>query len=296
MHNLRKLLFVLCSIITVSVYAQSDSVPPIEVSAENAKVFTEKTFNSTHVINLQTNEVTSKRTLDVHIQHRFGEFNDGSKEFWGLDGGATIRLGVDYSFDGRLMFGIGRSSYQKMADGFIKYKWLRQKENNSMPISLTLFGGMYYTLLKDANKDVNGFDKYENSYSRMSYVFQTIVSRKFNDHFSMLITPFFVHYNQVDKITDLNDMYGASAALRYKFSKRMSVTAEYSFRINDYSRDDYYNNFGIGFEIETGGHVFQFHFTNATGIAENQFLPYTKASWADGGVRLGFNIQRSFWL
>jgi hypothetical protein len=27
-----------------------------------------------------------------------------------------------------------------------------------------------------------------------------------------------------------------------------------------------------------------------------RFLPYTKASWTDGGIRLGFNIQRSFWL
>jgi hypothetical protein len=53
---------------------------------------------------------------------------------------------------------------------------------------------------------------------------------------------------------------------------------------------------GIGFEIETGGHVFQVHFTNSTGIAENQYLPFTNTKWTNAGIRLGFNLTRAFSL
>ncbi|MBK9318256.1 MAG: hypothetical protein IPM91_05125 [Bacteroidetes bacterium] len=159
-----------------------------------------------------------------------------------------------------------------------------------------LFASMYCTTGKDPLKQLTGFDRYENFYSRLSYNYQLIVGRKFNQNFSAQIAPWFVHYNQVDGILDGNDIYGVSAALRYKFTKRMALTAEYAYRINDYTNKDYYDSFGVGFEIETGGHVFQMHVTNSFGLAENQFLPYTNTKWGDGGLRIGFNISRVFTL
>ena len=53
---------------------------------------------------------------------------------------------------------------------------------------------------------------------------------------------------------------------------------------------------GIGWEIETGGHVFQIFATNSYGILENQFLALTDGDWSSMGVRLGFNITRVFSL
>jgi hypothetical protein len=58
--------------------------------------------------------------------------------------------------------------------------------------------------------------------------------------------------------------------------------------------DLFANPLSIGFDIETGGHVFQLHFTNATGMNERAFMTETTSRWSDGGIRFGFNISRVF--
>jgi hypothetical protein len=255
------------------------------------------TFKGTRVINFQTVEVLGKRTLDFRISHRFGPFSSGSYNAWGIDGPANIRLGLEYSYDGRLMAGIGRSSYQKLVDGFLKFRWLKQTEDNKMPISLTLFSSAYATFQKDPDKALTGIDIYSEFSNRLSFVHQVIVARKFSPSFSLQIAPVMVHYNLAEDFTDLNDIYLVSAAGRFKLSKRFAITAEYALSVMEYSKGkDYYNPLGIGIDIETGGHVFQVHVTNAFGIADNQFYPFTNTSWKDNGIRIGFNVSRVFTL
>lgn len=74
----------------------------------------------------------------------------------------------------------------------------------------------------------------------------------------------------------------------------MAVTLEYGLKYNSYTAQTYYNTMGIGWEIETGGHVFQMFLTNSSGIVEPQYFFHTATSWKDGGIRLGFNISRAF--
>jgi hypothetical protein len=296
MHSLKYYLTILCTVSLLSVQAQTDSTKSWGSEAEDSGPYVTKTFKSTRVINFQTVETSGEKVLDFTISHRFGPINSGSYESYGIDGGASIRLGLDYSPTSRLMFGLGRSSYQKMFDGYAKYRLLRQTKESGMPISLSLFSGVYCIGMKDLAKDNNGYDKYQHFDSRLSFVHQIIVARKFGEQFSLEIAPWFVHCNQVDVITDLNDMYGVSAAMRFKFSKKFGVTGEYSYRINKYSRNDYYNSMGIGLELQTAGHIFQVLLTNSIGLAESQYLPYTNNRWTNAGIRLGFNIGRSFQL
>jgi hypothetical protein len=280
--------------ITGSLSAQ-DLIGQIGTDAADAKKdYVSATFKSTRLINLATSETVGPKTLDFRISHRFGPVNSGAYNAWGIDGPANIRLGLDYSYDGRLMLGIGRSSLDKMVDGSIKYRLLRQTVENGMPVNLTLFAGAYRNGVKTSGG--KGVDPYFYGWDRFSYVFQAILSRKFSPDFSLQMTPFFVHYNLVEHITDKNDMYGVAFCTRYKFTKRSAITVEYAWRFpNDYAlKDKYYNSFGIGYELETGGHVFQVHLTNSFGIADNQFLAHTTDSWNDGGIRLGFNISRVF--
>jgi len=265
-------------------------------SIQLPKMFTTATFNTTRLINTQTVETLGKRTLDFRISHRFGALNSGAYNWYGIDQPANIKLSLEYSYDGRLMIGIGRSSFEKMADGFLKFRLYRQTDDNSHPLSVTLFSGMYYTNLNDLSKAQTGFDKYEFATSRLSYAYEIIAGRKFSSRFSFQVAPFYVHYNLVEKFTDKNDMYGVTGAFRYKFSKRSAITMEYAYRINTYTQDTYYDSMGIGYELETGGHVFQVHFTNSFGIAENQFFARTDTKWNDAGIRLGFNISRVFTL
>lgn len=302
MTSFRTLLSACCTLFMVSFLpgttkAQDDLLNQLEDSSAASKDFVQATFKGTRIINFHTSEVPGKRTLDFRISHRFGEFNSGSYNAYGIDGPANIRLGLEYSYDGRLMVGFGRSSYEKQLDGFIKYRLLRQTESGSMPISLTLFTSAFATLQKDVTKSSTGFDKYKYFSNRMSYVHQVIVARKFSPSFSLQIAPVMVHYNLVDNFSDLNDMFLVEVAGRIKITKRFALTAEYAYSVRDYSKTQtYYNPLGVGIDIETGGHVFQLHVTNSFGIADNQFYPYTKTSWQDNGIRLGFNVSRVFTL
>ena len=80
------------------------------------KEYTTATFKTTRLINFHTVEVLSKRSLDFRISHRFGDFNSGAYNAWGIDGGANIRLALEYCHGSRLMFGLGRTSSKKIID------------------------------------------------------------------------------------------------------------------------------------------------------------------------------------
>ncbi len=278
-----------------SVFAQDDLNALLnESESPKKKEFATATFKGTRLINLHTVEVGGKRSLDFRISHRFGSINGGLNEAFGLDGGASIRLGLEYSYDGRLQFGVGRTNIDKTGDLFAKYRLLRQTTTRSMPISVTLFAGLYYTMLKDPNKALGGKDKYENDHNRLSYAYQIIIARKFSERFSFQLSPTMVHFNLVERLTDKNDMFALCAATRFKFTKRFALTAEYCWRATEWSRDTYYDSFALGFDIETGGHVFQVQFVNSLGVLENQFIPKTSTKWSNAGIRLGFNISRMF--
>lgn len=293
----KKIFFLISVLVSSAVFAQDDLLSLVDsVEKPVKKEFTTATFKGTRIINLHTIEVGGPHTLDFRISHRFGELNSGAYNAFGLDGSANIRLGLEYCFDGRLQLGLGRSSYEKLIDGFVKYRLIRQTEDNKIPISVTLFSGMNYTAIKDLNVSTTGIDKYGFLSSRFSYVHQIIIASKINRNLSLELLPIYVHYNMVEKIKDKNDMYGIAFGGRYKMTKRFALTIEYIFRLNKYSDSfsTFYNSFGLGFDLETGGHVFQVHFTNSFGVDEVQNVPYTSGSWFKGGIRLGFNISRVF--
>jgi hypothetical protein len=123
-----------------------------------------------------------------------------------------------------------------------------------------------------------------------------MIARKFNSRFSFQLTAAMVHFNLVERVTDKNDCFILGGVTRYKFTKRQAVTLEYGYRLNQYSKSKYYDSFGIGYDLETGGHVFQIHLTNSFGLTEDQYFMYTNKSWDNWGIRLGFNISRVFSL
>ncbi len=257
------------------------------------KELTTATFKTTRNVNFHTTEVLGKHCLDFRISHRFGDINGGAYNAWGLDGGANIRLGLEYSNDGRLMFGIGRTSTGKIVDDFLKYRLLRQTTNNSMPVSVTLLTSMFYTFERTK---IDGENYYKNSTDRMSFCNEIMIARKFSTRFSLELMGAMVHYNLVQAITDRNDCYLVGAVTRFKFTKRQAITLEYAHRLNLYTNEKFYDSFGIGYDLETGGHVFQISLTNSFGITENQYLMYTNTTWSNVGIRLGFNISRVFAL
>lgn len=287
--------FIGVSINTQALLAQEDLLSLVADSAVvPKKEFVSATFKGTRLVNFHTVEVPGRNSLEFRISHHFGDFNSGGYNFWGLDGGASIRLGLEYSKDGRFAFGIGRSSLEKVFDGFLKYKLIRQTKSNRQPFTITLFSSLFYTILKDPNAAATGADRYQFESSRLNYCHQIMIARKFNERFSVQFSPTMVHYNLVDLVKQNNDLFIAAFIARYKFTKRFAMTFEYGYRLNDRTVGSYFDSMGIGFDLETGGHVFQMFLTNSAGMIEPQFFGRTTSDWSQWGIKLGFNISRMF--
>jgi len=249
------------------------------------------TFKAMHIVNMQTIEAPAAGSLTFVIQHRFGQLNSGIYNFFGLDN-ATLRLGLDYGITDRLAVGVGRSSYQKTYDGYLKYKLLRQTDGSEkMPLSVSILGTFnYYTLQYPAAEkpDLTNSD-------RISYTAQLLIARKFNRNLSFQFTPTFLHYNLVPTDADKNNVFALCAGGRMKITKRMSINVEYNYLLpNQVVSTPVHNSFSLGWDIETGGHVFQLVFTNSQSVLETQYITQTTGSWGNGGIYFGFNISRNF--
>ncbi len=249
-------------------------------------------FKSNRVINLQSLENTSAGVLDIKIFHRFGFVNRGVYDLFGLDD-ATIRIGGDLGITDRLMVGMGRSSFEKTYDGFLKYKLLRQSSGKrNMPISLSAMASIAIKTIDFSSTQEELFT------SRMYYTYQLILGRKFSDNFSLQVSPTLVHRNLVRTREEKNDVYAVAIAARQKLTRRVALNVEYIYLLPDQVLDSnefaYENSLSLGFDIETGGHVFQLHFTNSTSMIEKGFVAETNGEWLKADVRFGFNISRVF--
>ncbi len=245
------------------------------------------TFKSTRLVNGHTIENVGKGILDFRINHRFGRVNQGAYDLFGLDN-ASMRMSLDYGITDRLMIGIGRSTFEKQFDGMVKYKILRQSTGKkNMPITLSYVGTTILKTLKDPDPTIN-----KNFTDRLYFAHQLLIARKFNDHTSIQLMPTMVHYNIVPTANDPNDLFSLGIGARQRISKRVHLTGEYYYQLNQLS--GYYNSFSVGVDIETGGHVFQLHFTNSTGMTERTFITETTGRWSKGDIHFGFNISRVF--
>ena len=278
--------------------AQEDLMAELNKTLPKEQGYRSATFKGTRLVNLHTVETRGRGTLEFRIAHRFGDFSSGANNLWGLDGPATIQFHLDYAITDRFMVGVGRASYNKMFDGFANYKWLRQTIDNRIPITLTFLGSTNVTSNIDPNKALNGADRYQYFSNRVAYLAQVMIARKFNSNLSLQISPLYIHYNLVNNLTDQNDIFAVGLSSRFKITSSLALTGEYIYRVNKYSRDFdlYHNALSLGFDLETGGHLFQVFLTNSIGINEVSVVPYTESSWSKGQVRLGFNISRVFGL
>ena len=275
----------------VPFYSYSQDEPSLmDLLGEDDEVnYAAFTFKSTRVINGHSNENAAKGVMDFRISHRFGRINSGGSELYGLDV-STIRMGFEYGVTDRLMVGLGRSSFNKVYDGFAKFKLIRQSTGGKkMPISLSAFSSIAVETIAWANPDRENFFS-----SRMSYTHQLLIARKFSKSLSIQLSPTLVHRNLVQTTTEKNDVLALGIGGRQKLSNRTSFNFEYFYVMPDQLAPEYTNSFSLGFDIETGGHVFQLHFTNSTPMIEKGFIGETTGKWSKGDVHFGFNISRVF--
>ena len=280
--------FLFLFLFSIDVSAQDDLLALAEADSAGTS-FATATFKATRVINGHSVELIPRKELLFLISHRFGTLNSGAYNFFGLDG-ATIRLALEYGLTDRLNVGLGRSSLQKTYDGYLKYKLLRQQDYSwTRPVTLTAFASSAIKTLEFAHPERDNHFS-----SRLYFTYQLLLARKFNERFSLQLSPTLVHRNLVVMARDENNVLALGTGARYKLTKRTSFNAEYYYLLPGATADDYRNVLSLGFDIETGGHVFQLHLTNAQGMIEKFFIPETIGNWGDGDIYFGFNISRIF--
>jgi hypothetical protein len=283
----------LLSFIPIGIFGQNNLMDLLNENTPAETNYTTATFKSTRIMNGHSIEKMPAGQLDVRISHRFGTINSGAYEFFGLDQ-ANMHLSLEYGIFNWLMVGVGRGNYEKTFDGFAKFTLLRQSSGvKEMPVSLSVLSSVAVKSLKwpDPTR-INYFS------SRLSYVGQVLIARKFNQSFSFQLTPSYVHRNLVATEMDPNDLLAVGAGGRMKLTKRLSLNAEYFYLANpkSYMSQQVYNPLSLGIDLETGGHVFQFIFTNSLAMIEKGFIGETTSSWLKGGIHFGFNISRVFTL
>ena len=276
--------------------AQDDLLSEIDTTATDVTV--ESAFKSLKIVNLESTKLAAKGDFYFIVAHRFGFIDKGFDDFFGLDN-ANTQLKFLYGVNDWLTVHIGRSGFQETYDLAAKYRLYAQKENG-FPVTIVGFNSV--AINSELKEEDYPNLKFEN---RLSYVAQVLISRKFSDKLSLEIAPSVFHENTLRDILDENNtvilpnpqdntQFAVGLGGRYKLTSRWSVNVDYAAHLNRASQSNYKNPLSIGVDLETGGHVFQMHFTNAQAMHETGYLGQTVGDWSKGEIAFGFNLVRVF--
>jgi hypothetical protein len=300
---------------------QDDLLSLVEAEQDSRPRKVYATFKTVKIGNAQTIETVKKHHLDFRISHRFGNLYDKTigasssarlnntfQTFFGFDDIREVRFSLDYGITDDITVAVGRNQFNRLLDGSLKYRFLHQNADFSVPVSVALFVctgythdrpegfyGAYYSVKPYATRDEH----------RFNYFTQLIIASKLNDHVSLELLPGYLHRNFIlerintdNDAADQNGVFSLGFGGRIKLTKRVSFIGDYFYNFGDFyaGNPEVFNPLALGFELETGGHVFSMFLTNAPALIENNFLVNTTDSWAKGQVKFGFTISRTFAL
>ena len=266
--------------------AQDDLLNELEAETTDES-FETAAFKGLKIVNFESTKMVSKQELYFVVSHRFGSIKPGIEDFFGLDQAVT-RLNFIYGISDGINIGVSRSSFLKIYEASLKLRLLRQKRNG-LPFTLVLFNSaMLNTTLDEQTLPGLSFE------NRLSYSTQALVSTKLNKNLSFQVAPTFFHDNLVALDSQENSQYALGFGGRCKLTKRWSLNVDYGLHLNRAADSPFVNPLSIGFDLETGGHVFQLHFTNAQPMNTNFFLGQATGDWGEGDIFFGFNVSRLF--
>ncbi|OYX82976.1 MAG: hypothetical protein B7Y83_13060 [Flavobacteriales bacterium 32-34-25] len=279
---MKKLILLLLLLPLVS-FSQEDLLKGIDTISGKEKV--SAAFKGLKIVNLESTKLAAKGDLYFIVAHRFGSVKDGFEGFFGLDN-ANTQLKFVYGLTDWLTISGARS---ELAYDFSTKYTLFNQTTDGLPVTIAGFSSLAINnTLKESLYPKLTFD------DRFTYVQQLLISRKYSEKLSLQLAPTLFHENFVDNAEQDNTQYAIGIGGRYKLSKRWSLNMDYAAHLNRASNSVYKNPLSIGFDLDTGGHVFQMHFTSSQGIHEAGYLGQTTGDWTKGDVFFGFNLLRVF--
>lgn len=281
-----KLVYLLIFIPFTLTFAQDDLLAELDTNTtDSSYVFA--SFKGLKIVNFESTKLTAKKEFTFIVAHRFGSIENGIDTFFGLDDAVT-RLNFIYGIGDGFNISVSRSSYQKIYESAIKYRITRQRKNG---FPFTVVG--YNSILINTSLSEDNLPKLEFKH-RLGYTAQLLIARKVSTSFSFELAPTYFHDNYVVLDNQDNSQFALGLGGRYKIGKRWSINADYGWHLNRANGSPFKNPLSIGFDLETGGHVFQLHFSNAQPMNTNTFLSYATGDWSDGDIYFGFNLSRVF--
>jgi hypothetical protein len=295
MNILKKLGFLTLLLFVNNIFSQDDLLKDIDTEASQEVT---SAFKSLKIINFESTKLVAKKELFLVIAHRFDYIKNGFDDFFGLDN-ANTQIKFAYGLSDRITLQLARSGFEKTYDLSAKYLLINQK-TNGFPFTIVGFNSI--AINSEMNK--NRFPNLQFS-NRLTYTAQLLVSRKFSDKLSLQIAPTFFHENTIEDINDSNNViilpnpqdnsqYMIGLGGRYKLTNRLSINADYGLHLNRNKNSIYKNPLSIGMDLDTGGHIFQMHFTNAKAMHETGFMGRTSGDWGKSEIAFGFNLIRVF--
>ncbi|MBC2844396.1 DUF5777 family beta-barrel protein [Winogradskyella flava] len=280
-----KYIYLLIFVIPTLVFSQDDLFSEIDVTVEED--YKSAAFKGLKIVNFESTKMISKKELYFVVSHRFGSIETGFKDFFGLDQAVT-RLNLLYGITDAINIGVSRSSFRQIYESSLKIRLLREKKGGS---PFTIVSSSNILINTSLDEDILPGLEFKN---RLGYTTQLLISKKFNENFSLQLMPTFFHDNYVDVDEQHNSQYVIGFGGRHKLTKRLSFNFDYGLHLNRAESSPFVNPLSIGVDIETGGHVFQLHFTNAQPMNTNGFLGQGTGDWSDGNIFFGFNLSRVF--
>lgn len=246
----------------------------------------EETFWAPNLIGMGTVKTVGGGNLNVTIMHNFGIATDEPlKNFFGIDLGPNVRLGIDYGITDHWSIGIGRTTFEKVVDMRTKIAVLRQQKDGSIPLSIAVKADAGLITLEN-NRPIK---------DDLNYLLSLPIARKFGDRLSLQLAPMYAHFNAVTQRAPEHNLFALGAGMEIQLSRRFALMGEYYPVLGD--RNPGTNNaFALGLNIETGGHVFQVYFASSQWHTEQQVIALNEEQFWAGDFRFGFNINRLFTL
>lgn len=298
------LLFV-AGICSLTVVTAQEVTEPEAAQAPKPK-YTRATFNSTRIINMQSVEAVSEGNLQFLISHHFSYLwnkdaggGENFAQLLGLNSGvAHTYLSFDYSPKKWLNIGVAAAGSSKY-EGFAKIKLLRQQTGvRNIPVSVAFYSMVNVNAAKEPDVQL--------AWNKYSFMNQLLIARKFSDKLSLQLMPTWIHFNIVPYgINNSNEVLSLGLGGKYKLNSKHNITFEYARQMNMYNNlitkngaiISYKPNIlSLGWEINTGGHLFQFYVGSTTDASNIDQLARNNSNIKDGNFAFGFTINRSLSL
>jgi len=240
-------------------------------------------FQGTRFINLQSANVAEKNELQMFIQHRFGNINGGFYEFFGLDE-ASMRLGFEYGIFKNFTVGVGRSTYMKTFDSFLKYRIFTQTSSFPLTVTTTVAGSV--PTIKDVIPE-----EHSDFSEKASGNVQLHISKSWKS-VGFQVSPGYIGTGYIPAEDNSYSFFTTAVGGSVKLSKKVSFNVEYLYRFED--EIDYVNPLSASIDLDTGGHLFQIVISNGQQMYDQAIITNSTGDWAEGSLYLGFNLVRGF--